>query len=416
MNKNSRLLFGLLLSLPSFAFANTANTSVSLVLPTRSAIGGTTWTNVAAQPTKNSGKPRFTLKNVIYLGDSYEDDGNYEAITGFPPEYFSNEPPWSTDVNLGLGIPAVGRWTAAGSPPNKPGNNYAVAGAGIEGSLTSVDTSFRGQVNLLLSDYPNGMPSDTVVVVAIGTNDVIGAMDVGGIWSINLEGWRLYGSGFTVPAVGSTVTVQVANTVGLVAGSKNIVAFPSNSSLNFFSVVAVDTTNSTVTLTNVTGTPGTLVRANARFEMAATYILDLEVPVFTQELNALSADGANLVLALPWRSDFLPIYNQQPNQTAAYFTWLYLYLKMAAAIPLLKASPILFFDLNDFFAMVFFNYSQYGFLYNYPAWGGNPNTSANEYVFWDGLHPSGKMHQLIANDFMQFISQLGWQSLKKDGQ
>jgi lysophospholipase L1-like esterase len=416
MIKYSRLLFSLLLSLPGFVFANAANTTLSLVLPSRAAINEKMSANVAAKPSDNSGKAPFTLKNIIYLGDSYEDDGNYEAITGFPPEYDSNGPPWSTDVNLGLGLPAVGRWTAAGSPPNKLGNNYAVSGAAIEGgSLTAVDTSLQGQINLLLSDYPKGIPADTLVVVAIGTNDVIGAMNVGGIWSINLEGWQLDGPGFTIPAAGSTVTVRVPDTFGLVAGSNNVVAFQNKYALTLFSVAAVDPINSTVTLTNLTGVTGTLVSANARFKMAATYILDLKAPVFAQELSALLNDGANLVLALPWRTDFLPVYNQQPNQTNAYFTWLYLYLKMAAAIPK-KGQPIMFYDLNDFFTTVYFDFSQYGFLYNYPAWGGNPNTSANEYVFWDSLHPTGKMHQLIANDFMGFLGQLGLQASKKDAQ
>lgn len=67
----------------------------------------------------------------------------------------------------------------------------------------------------------------------------------------------------------------------------------------------------------------------------------------------------------------------------------------------------LYFDLSDYFAAVYFNYSQYGFLYNYPGWDDNPNVNANSYMFWDSVHPSGKMHQLIADDFMQFLNQFG---------
>ncbi|MFY9989173.1 MAG: hypothetical protein WAK31_30745 [Chthoniobacterales bacterium] len=70
------------------------------------------------------------------------------------------------------------------------------------------------------------MPADTLVVVAIGTDDVLGALYIGGLWSLNLLGWRLSDSTFTVPAVGSTVTVQVADTTGLVAGPNNLVVFP----------------------------------------------------------------------------------------------------------------------------------------------------------------------------------------------
>ncbi len=240
----------------------------------------------------------------------------------------------------------------------------------------------------MLSDYPHGLPADSLVVVAIGTNDVLSAMNFGGIWSINLFGWRLIRSGFTVPAVGSTVTAKVANTIGLLPGPNNLVVFPNASSFTVLSVTAVNFPASTVTLTNVSGVPGSLVSPNTSFKMAASYFLDLEVPVFAQGIKALLADRANLVLTLPWRTDFLPIYDRQPDQTLAYSTWLYLYIKMATAIAA-RLPQALYFDLSGFFNSVFFNYAQYGFLYNYPAWNENPNVGAREYVFWDDVHPSG---------------------------
>ena len=227
---------------------------------------------------------------------------------------------------------AVGRWTTVGSPPNALGNNYAVAGASIDGGLAPVDTSFEAQVNLLVSDYPNGVPPGTLVVVAIGSNDVGDAVDIGGIWSTNLTGWQLQGSGFTVPNVGSTVTVQVANLKDLVAGTNNLVAFPDSPGLNMLSVTAVDAGTSTITLTNVTGTSGTVIPAYAGFEMAGRYILDLKMPIFTQAINALLADGATLIVALPQRTDFLPVFDRTPYQALAYSTWLYLYNQMASVI------------------------------------------------------------------------------------
>src|SRR5579863_1579061 len=101
-----RLLFGLLLCVQSLTLAGTADVAAS------------------AAPLKETRPPK--LQNIFYLGDSYLDDGNYEALTGEPLEYFSNQPPWGTDVNIALGFTAVGRWTAGGSPPNPLGNNYAV--------------------------------------------------------------------------------------------------------------------------------------------------------------------------------------------------------------------------------------------------------------------------------------------------
>ncbi|MFY9989174.1 MAG: hypothetical protein WAK31_30750 [Chthoniobacterales bacterium] len=132
MTKYIPIVFGLLLWLPSLASGETAN--------------------IPAKLSTAQHKTPSVVTNIFYLGDSYLDDGNYEALTGYPEEYFSNEPPWGTDVNLALGFTAIGRWTAAGSPPNSLGNNYAVAGASISGSVTPVDSSFRGQVNLMVSD------------------------------------------------------------------------------------------------------------------------------------------------------------------------------------------------------------------------------------------------------------------------
>ncbi|MFY9989172.1 MAG: hypothetical protein WAK31_30740 [Chthoniobacterales bacterium] len=140
--------------------------------------------------------------------------------------------------------------------------------------------------------------------------------------------------------------------------------------------------------------------------MAGLFFLDLEVQIFTQAINALLADGASLVLTLPWSTDLLPRFYQGVNQGLAYSTWLYFYGKMAKAISK-KRYGGLYFYVSDFFETVFFNFTEYGFLYNYPGWDNNPNLSANEYVFWDDAHPSGSTHQLIAGDFIQFLIQAG---------
>jgi hypothetical protein len=408
MVKYSPLLLGVLLWLPSLAAANPANATVPRLSMGAPTIDAKMPADVAAKPSAKANKTAHApkLATIFYLGDSYLDDGNYEGLTGLPPQYFSNEPPWGTDVNITLGLADVGRWTAAGSPPNPLGNNYAVAGASIDGGLTPVDSSFPAQVRLLLCDYPNGLPADSLVVVAIGTNDIIAAIGAGGIWSINLFGWQLNNSKFTVPAIGSTVTVQVSDTLGLVAGPNSRIIFPNTPGLTIMAVTAVNPGTSSVTLTNVTGTPGTLVSRNAKFEMAASDILDSEIPTFTQAIKTLVAHGARLVLTLPWRTDFLPLYNQGADQGLAYSTWLYLYIKMAEAM-IKEAPAVLYFDLSGFFDMVFINFAGYGFLYNYPGWDLNPSVSANEYVFYDVAHPSGLMHQLIAENFLEFLQQAG---------
>jgi phospholipase/lecithinase/hemolysin len=353
-----------------------------------------------------------TPKNIFYIGDSYLDNGNYEAITGLPPAYYSDQPPWSTDVNMALGLTAVGRWTSAGSLPNPLGTNYAVAGAGITVSLTTgIDTSLTGQTNLMLSDYPNGLPADTLVVVAMGTNDVLDAMEFGGLWSTNRSGWQLNGSGFTIPASGASVTVSVVNLTGIVAGSNNMVIFQGTSGTPVLTVTATDPASSTVTLTNFFSVAGTQVAADAHFEMAGLYVLNLDVPLFVKEINALLAAGANLVVALPQRTDILPFFYHQDNQAVAYSTWSYLYYSLLARLPLHSGDPgdqINLFDFNAFFSTVFFNPSWFGFTYNNPGWNQNPTTGPNIYVFWDDLHPSGRMHQLIAGDFILSLYLEGW--------
>jgi phospholipase/lecithinase/hemolysin len=77
---------------------------------------------------------------------------------------------------------------------------------------------------------------------------------------------------------------------------------------------------------------------------------------------------------------------------------------MAAVISKKSAS---YFDLAGFFETVFLKTSKYGFLYNYPGWDDNPSVGVNAYMFWDDLHPSGPMHQLIANDFIQSLKLAG---------
>ncbi len=120
------------------------------------------------------------LTNVFYLGDSYLDDGNYKALTNKSlPDYFSNSAPWGTLVNRTLGLLSAARWIPTGS--HSPlGNNYAVSGAGINQSSTATNTSFHAQVTQLLADYPHGLPNSSLVVIAIGTNDVIGVVGFGG--------------------------------------------------------------------------------------------------------------------------------------------------------------------------------------------------------------------------------------------
>jgi lysophospholipase L1-like esterase len=341
------------------------------------------------------------LTNIIYLGDSYLDDGNIKALTTTKaPDFFSNSAPWPTLVNRALGLPAVGRWTSAGSQ-SPLGNNYAVSGAGISYSSTPTNTSLHGQVAKLLADYPHGIPANSLVVVAIGTNDVIGVAGFGGIWSTQSSPWKLGTEDFTVPAVGSAVTVPVASTVGMKGGSNNLIIFPLPVP-TMMELTQVNSEKGTVILTNKFGSPGTNIPANADFEVCGRWFIDQEWPQFISDLKSIVADRGRLVLVLLPETDLLPQFNRQSNQALVLETWRYCYDKMRALVPK-DTNQLIKFDLNSVFQDVFSDPGHYGFKFNYPGWLWSGAPDPNQYMFWDSVHPSGAMHRHIADRFLQFL-------------
>jgi outer membrane lipase/esterase len=85
--------------------------------------------------------------------------------------HFSNGPTWIEDLGKAIGLGAsVGPAFAPGHPN---ATNYAVGGA-----RARADTSFHlaRQVGAFLSDFPRGVPADTLFVVALGGNDVRDAL------------------------------------------------------------------------------------------------------------------------------------------------------------------------------------------------------------------------------------------------
>ena len=345
-----------------------------------------------------------SLSKVFYLGDSYLDDGNYKALSkGGGPDYFSNASPWSTVANLALGLPSAGRWAGEHSPP---GNNYAVSGAGINISLTTTNTSLHGQVAKLLEDYPHGLPADSLVVIAIGTNDVRAVIGFGGVWSNASTEWKLGKNGFTVPAVDAPVTVSVTSTAGMTAGPMNLVTFANGGAPVMMALTKVDSGENTATLTNKFGAPGTNVAPNSTFEVCARWFLDQVLPILAADLKSVVADHGHVVLVLLPPTDMLPTYNRQSNQALAHETWRYVYDKMRA-LGSTDAQKIVVFDLKSVFQEVFSDPTHYGFKVNYPCWLGTGAADPNEYMFYDAFHPSGSMHKLIAQRFVEFLRAKG---------
>jgi lysophospholipase L1-like esterase len=336
--------------------------------------------------------------NIFYLGDSYLDDGNYQALSHATGEAYA--PPWSRVVNLALGLPSVGRWTSEGS--HAPfGNNYAVAGAEINSSsLSSANTSLHGQVLKLLEDYPHGLPSNSLVVIGIGTNDVREVIGFGGIWSTSASEWKLGNTGFTVPTVNATVTVPVASTIGMTAGPMNLVVFPGSSGPVMMAVSEVDPKASKITLTNKLGPPGTNIAANSAFEACGKWFLDQELPVLTGDIKSVAAHHGQIILVLLPPTDVLPEFNQKPAQAIAHETWKYLYDKMTS---LATHDTIRTFDLKPIFQEVSSDPSHYGFKFSYPCWLGTGSSNPNDYMFWDLDHPSGSMYRYIAQRFLDFL-------------
>jgi lysophospholipase L1-like esterase len=347
-----------------------------------------------------------SLDRVFYLGDSYLDDGNYKALTkGVGPNYYSNSAPWSTVADTALGLTSAGRWTPEGS--HSPlGNNYAVSGSGINYSSTPTNTSFHSQIAKLLEDYPRGLPPNSLVVLAIGTNDVRGVIGFGGIWSNSATEWRLGDNGFTVPAVNASVTVSVTSTTGLTPGPMNLVSFPNSSVPTMLVLDRVDPTGTQITLTNKVGTAGTKIPPKSAFEVCGKWFLDQELQILNTDIRSLIADRANLIFVLLPPTDILPEFNRKPNQALAHETWKYFYDNMRALIPK-DSKQVLTFDLKPVFQDVFSDPTHYGFKLSYPCWIGTGSADPNEYMFWDTAHPTGSMHRYIAQRFVEFLRAKG---------
>jgi hypothetical protein len=355
----------------------------------------------------NASEKTPSLTNIFYLGDSYLDDGNYKSLNnGTGPAWFSNGAPWCTIANLRLGLPSAGRWTATGGQSHQFGNIYAVSGAGINSSLTQVNTSLSGQVAKLLADYPNGLPANTLVVIGIGTNDIRGVAAFGGIWTNSPMEWHLQNSGFVVPAAGATVTVAVTSTTGMTPGDTNLIAFPTTSLPAMLALTAVNAKENTVTLTNKYGIAGTQIPPNAGFEVCGKWFLDQVLQALAGDMKSILGRHGHLVLAALQPTEMLPTYNRQPNEALVHKTWEYFYDKMLELAPKIS-EQVLVFDLKPIFQDIISDPTKYGFKVNYPCWMGTGAANPDDYVFYDAFHPSGAMHKYIAKRFLEFLRTKG---------
>lgn len=346
------------------------------------------------------------LTNVFFLGDSYLDDGNYKALTNQPiPEFASNSAPWSTVVNVALGLTTAGRWTLAGSQ-SPLGTNYAVMGAGINYSPTSTNTSLHGQAARLLADYPQGLPAGSLVVIAIGTNDVMGVVGFGGLWSTQSSEWKLGNTDFTVPAVDSSVTVPVTSTSGMTPGAKNLVVFPSSPGPVIMALTQISRDESTVVLTNKSSSPGSKILANSEFEVSGKWFVDQLLSILAADIKSILADKGRVVLVLLPPTDLVPNFNRQPTQALVHDTWKYCYDKMSSLVSE-DTDRLMTFDLRPVFQDVFSDPTHYGFKLNYPGWKASGSAYPDDYMFWDWVHPSGAMHRYIAERFLQFLRTKG---------
>jgi hypothetical protein len=75
---------------------------------------------------------------------------------------------------------------------------------------------------------------------------------------------------------------------------------------------------STVTLTNKFGAPGTKVPANTNFEVCGKWFIDQEWLTFTADIKSIEADQGRVVLVLLPPTDLLPNFNRQLTQTVAH--------------------------------------------------------------------------------------------------
>lgn len=354
----------------------------------RPSLGGIRRLFLGAMVFIGTGSAAQAAPSIIWLGDSWLDNNNFYSIEGQPP---SDTRTWGVDVNTSLGEQCIGRWSAAGSPPNPLGFDYAVAGASISLDITgSVNSSLLGQIALLVADYPSGLPANTVVVVSIGINDLDTFASFGPIWETNVAGWTVdEPGGFDLPAPGSTVNFQVKSSAGAVAGSANNLAFllagspPSGP----FEITAVpDSTHITFENTGFSEYAGVYVPDGTFTQPMAEAAVDYDLAHLSAALpSLLSLNPALLVLAKTPNPGLLPANSADvPLVTGIWKYWISELITLPPVVQGQASGTVSLFALDSVVSKLIAKHS-------------------SAFFFVDAYHPTPAAHRLIANQFLKYL-------------
>lgn len=348
-----------------------------------------------------------TLGTWFILGDSYADTAGNEGYLS--TSSWSNPPAQKYAVINGPSYPMVlsvtfnqplsltGRYTPDGNTAPL-GHCYAIGGASINASTTlgSAPRTLLDQIATLVSDYPSGPPSNSVIFISIGINDVYLALSNGGQYSLSLTPWVTAGGTQTLGA--STTNLQVVSSTGAVVGSTNYVSFPLIGGGNALCPISAVPDGTHITI-NSTGFGTFTVASGATIITGAQFGFSSTLNTLLSTLFAVpNIANCTIVLTAPPDLQYLPNFSSSMN--LIHWTWEAYMAQFNSIIGgttnIASMKNIRVLDLNPLFSDVIATPSKYGFKTATAEWAFSTTTAFQDFVFQDGFHYTEAMSRVIA--------------------
>jgi len=368
--------------------------------------------NVGVSPGSDNGArwrllagPGSKTRTVIfYLGDSLLDNGSCNYLNGGKGDkWASNGPTWGPVANAILGLPCVPRWTPAGSVAGQLGTNYAVAGASVSAYITPVNTSLLAQISKLLTDYPHGLPPNSLVVIFIGNNDVGAGGTVpagGGVWSE--ARWQTIAP-FKIPPAKETAVVPVETSAGAIAGSSNyIILLTRSGALGPYTISAIQDGTHLAIQNPFALAAGTEIPSGATIHVYASYFLRQELEMLSPRIGNLISAGAKIVWTNVEKLSLLPIFSKSLSSLAdasvAYWN--------STAQSLIHPGStrnIELFDIATVYQDMCGDPSKYGFKDAATPWNNSTTIDPDDLIFYDNAHLTAAAHRFIAKRFLEML-------------
>ena len=355
------------------------------------------------------------LGPIFLLGDSYLDNAgnsNYLAFKNPAGNQNSNGPSYGMDVGASVHQPlaSIGRYTPAGQLPNPLGHCYAVGGALISQNGAVSNYGLNTQVNQLLTDYNEKLPTGSIVIINIGINDIdIVVLVTGGQWTDTSNSvWTVNGNQ-TLPAAGSKATIKVKNTIGAVVGKQiNIPWNPSSPQ----PAAVTGLTTTTISFVVPTGFGGLQLKNGANFTTYAQAYIQYEMQPSGAGGNSLSTlltnlvnAGATITMVSPPDVSLLPA--NSGIATLSHWTYL-MYVYELNKLIATRQKGVRIWDMNKVMSDIVANPQKYGFKTVRTGWGGASSTNPDDFLFWDSFHPSAAGHRALARSLLGMLNDWGF--------